>query len=227
MKKKLIWIVGIVCSMVFVFGSAALLKTLAFRESKVKNEMTLEELQKLNIKMDYVETIDSWDEKFFSSFCQNQLAAAESCENILKVIPTGNLYINSHLILQEAKVESVIKGKCTYNTIWLQNGLNCTLLDRGEDILLTGISRSFMQEDCEYLIFGEEALTNAFSEKKVYTETEGMWFGCYNLSSNKDTVVKSKEPLYDPNIEFYADNIKIIQCYNKAKKELMDKYCEA
>lgn len=225
MKKRLIWTAAIIFSIVVVFGSAVLIRTFAFRESEVKNEMTLEELQQLNIKMDYVETIDSWNEEFFSSFCQNQLDGAESCENILKVTPTGNLYINSHLILQEAKVEGVIKGNCIYSTIWLQNGLCCTLQDRGEDILLTGSSRSFMQEGCEYLIFGEEAATNAYSEKKVYTEIENMWFGCYNLNRDSDRVVDDKEPSYDPEIEFYADDKKIIGCYNKAKQELIKRYC--
>lgn len=208
----------------FILVSAFMLPKKAFKDVAIKTTMTLEELQNLPIQVKYVEDIETWNEEFFSGFCQEQLDGAEKCENIFKVIPTGNLYINNQIIMEEAKIQSVIKGTCTDEIIWLKNGLADTVEYDGKNAILNGMDRSFMQKGCEYLIFVDKVKTNPYSEKKVYIEQENMWFGCYNLTRDSNVVVASDGVEYDAEVEFYANDKKIIDCYNRAKKELIEKY---
>lgn len=224
MKKK-IKIIGLIIGIIWLFGGAFVLKHYAFQDAPITQNMTLEQIQQLPIKMAYVETEEGWNEASYASFCKKQLAGAEKSDCIMKVTPTGNLYINRGLILQEVSVKNVIKGECRYDTIWIKNGLRNGLVYRGKDVLLAGKDTSFMQEGCEYLVFIEPAATNQYSEKKVYEEFEEMWFGCYNLTKDSNTIVDANEPEYDPDIEFYTSNEKLIECYNEAKKELVKKYC--
>ena len=220
MKKKIIFS----CCFILVFIGAIVLPKKAFKTASIKNTMTLEELQALPIQVKYVEDIESWNEDFFSGFCQEQLDGAEKCGNIFKVTPTGNIYINYQLIMEEAKIESVIKGTCTDKTIWLKNGLAATVEYDGKNVMLDGMDRSFMQKGCEYLVFVEEEKTNPYSERKVYTEQENMWFGCLNITRDSDTVVDGDGARYDVETEFYANDKKIIDCYNETKKVLMEKW---
>ena len=196
----------------------------AFRYSEIKQNMTLETLESLPIWVKYVEDGEGWNEAAYKNFCESDLKASEECEDILKVIPTGNLYVNGQLILEEAKVEQVIKGSCRAKTIWLANGLLCTLEYEKDKVILDGMNRSFMQKNCEYLVFVEALSANPYSEKQVYTEYSSMWNCCYNLTWNSTELVNSDGTDYNPKIEFYVANQKVLECYNKTKKLLIEKW---
>lgn len=96
------------------FISVVLLRDKIFETSPLKNEMTLNELQSMQIQVEYIEDSKGWTDEWYNSFVNDQLSAAEESENILIVKPTGNIYFNKGLILQEAKVLDVLEGDCKY-----------------------------------------------------------------------------------------------------------------
>lgn len=203
-----------------------LLKAIAFRKAPCENEMTLGELQKQSIAVEYVETDESWSDESLSVFCQRQMELAENCNTILKARPTGNIYFNQSVILQEVFVEDVMTGDCPYKKIWLDHGLASTMIYQGNQIILSGMERSFMQEDCEYLLFCDPVETNRYSDRKVYREMDEMWIGCYNITRDCMVPVKKDYPLYDEKIEFYCTSEKLLGCYRDTKKMLLEKYLQ-
>lgn len=206
-----------------LFLGAYVLHILAFAKAPCKNETTLDELQSNRIKVEYVE--DGWSDEKYESFCSDELMASEECRYIFKARPTGRLYFNQSLILQEVQVEEVLGESCDYETIWIDNGLAATLRYNKENIILSGMNRSFMQEDCEYLLFCEEVGTNSYSKRKVFREMEeGMWTGCYNITRDCETTVELEYPDYNPEIEYYSSNQRVLECYIEAKKALMERY---
>ena len=224
MNKYLKKIVGFwVGILVFSFGMYGI-RNIAFQNAPCKNEMTLEELQSKSIKVKYVETGENWTEEMYTNFSKEQLEASKECSYIFKVIPTGNIYFNAGIILQEVTVEDVIRGKCEYETIWIHNGLRTTMKYNGKNIILLGMDRSFMQEDCEYLLFCDSLPTNKYSNKKVFHEAEEMWMGCYNVTRDCEETVQKKLADYNAKIEFYSNSEKIISCYNEAKDVLIQEY---
>lgn len=203
---------------------AVIYKSMAFKDSPLSNEMTMKQLSHLNMRVDNVVDESGWDESVFESYTDNQLAGAEECNSILVGKPTGNIYFNKGTILQEVKVENVIRGTCKYEKIWLQNGLRSTLAYDGNDVIIKGMDRNFMQEDCEYLLFCTPSGVNRYSDRKIYTEAEGMWFGCYNLTRDSDILITEDNKRYHPNAEFYTSSQRVLQCYNEAKKKLIQSY---
>lgn len=216
----------VLLAVVFVVVGCRIIRTIAFPTSPLSNTMTLKELQKMDIEVMYIESSESWTSEVYDKFCEEQIAGSKQCSSILVGVPTGNIYFNKGTILQEISVKQVVKGKCNYEKIWLQNGLLSTFIYEDETVKLRGMDRSFMQEDCEYLLFCDPIATNKYSDKKVYTEADSMWFGCYNLTRDCDIVMKENENMYRSDIEFYTTSEKTIQYYNKAKRMLIDMYCE-
>lgn len=209
-----------------LFCITIVLGNIAFKKSPLENSMTLQELQNMEIQVDYIEDSKDWTDEWYNSFVNDQLLAAEECGNILIVKPTGNIYFNRGLILQEAEVLNVLKGGCTYETIWLRNGLRSTLEYENDRVILKGMDRSFMQEDCEYLFFCDALSTNEYSEKKVYIESDAMWFGCYNLTRDNIIAMEEGNNTYNPLIEFYTSSERTAKCYSEAKRMLIGKYCK-
>lgn len=210
---------------VFAVVGSITIKTIAFPASPLSNTMTLEELQKMEIQVGYVETSETWTDEVYDAYYNNQIEGSKEAGCILIAIPTGNLYFNRGTILQEVLVEQVIRGTCKYEKIWLQNGLRSTLVYEDEHVTLKGMDRSFMQEDCKYLLFCDSLATNKYSDRKVYTETDAMWFGCYNLTRDCAIVMGENENTYRSEIEFYTSSEKNMQYYNEAKRALIEMYC--
>ena len=200
-------------------------RNIAFPSSPISNTMTLEELQKMEIQVGYVETSETWTDEVYDAYYNNQIEGSKEAGCILIGVPTGNLYFNRGTILQEVLVEQVIRGTCKYEKIWLQNGLRSTLVYEEEHVTLKGMDRSFMQEDCKYLLFCDPIATNKYSDRKVYTEADAMWFGCYNLTRDCDVIMGENENAYNPDIEFYTSSEKTMQYYNEAKRALVEMYC--
>lgn len=227
MKNKKVYV--LCCLLVFVLVTIAFapfIKGKVFSDAPISNEMTLEELQKQKIRVTYVETIKDWDETSIEEFGDEQLRKSKKCKTILVVKPTGNLYFNEGLIMQEVRIKKVIKGTETSDTIWVRNGLHSTLTYDKEknEVELSGMNRSFMQTDCEYLLFCKPLETNAYSNRKMYTEVGNMWFGCYNLTKSSNKTVPLKNAYYDSSVEFYGDDEKLLFGFNEAKKKLMEYY---
>lgn len=222
--KTLKYIFCIVIGLFFLIGIVLTIRHRAFRNCSLSNYMRLDELQKLDLKVDYIETSEDWTDEWYNSFSDRQLLGAEECKCIIVANPTGEIYFNRGSILQEVYVKNVIKGECSYGKIWIQNGLNSTMEYKDGVVTICGMDRSFMQKDCEYLLFCDEMTANDFSNKKVYNEAEGMWFGCYNLTRDYNKAMNRGENKYNPEIEFYTYSLKTILCYNDAKHKLIDKY---
>lgn len=203
---------------------AVIVRIIAFPTCPLSANMTLDELNKMNLKVGYIEDSASWTSEVYETFCDNEIAGAKECDSILVGEPTGKIYFNRGTILQEVLVEEIIRGNCPYEKIWLQNGLKSTLLYDEDAVVIDGMDRSFMQKGCEYMLFCTPSATNKHSDKKVYTEADGMWFGCYNLSRDSDIVMKDNQNEYNPQIEFYTSSEKTMQCYNKTKKKLIELY---
>ena len=219
-KKTLIWLFIIA----LCFAGSVILKNIAFQDSPLSNHMTLEDLQTMNIRVSYIEDSEDWTDEWYDMYCDSQIEGAKTCEYILVGKPTGNIYFNRGTILQEIYVEYVIKGDCTYQKIWIQNGLKSTLKYKKGEVILSGMDRSLMQQDCEYLLFCDAMSANEYSDKKVYTEADAMWFGCYNLSRDSNIVMKQNEDLYNSQIEFYTSSDRTLELYNNTKHKLINKY---
>lgn len=198
--------------------------TIAFRESPLKNEMNLNDLQKNDIKVKYIEHSSSWDKTFYEKFASDILGAAKECDYVFLVQPTEKIYFNTGVILQQVRIIRQFSSKISDEYIWIHNGLNCSLDYRDGCIVLSGMDRSFMQEDCEYLVFCEKAPINKYSQKKVYREAEEMWIGCFNVSRDSTKTVEGEMADYDSSIEYYSDGEDILKCYMKAKHQLMKRY---
>ena len=217
---------GVFMFVVLIIVSAPYIKKKIFSDAPISNEMTVDNLQKQSIRVTYVETIKDWDKTSIKEFGAQQLKKSRKCNNIFVVKPTGNIFFNDGLIMQEVRKKKVIKGNKTSDTIWVRNGLHSTLKydkDKNE-VVLSGMNRSFMQTDCEYLLFCEELETNLYSNKKMYTEVDDMWFGCYNITKNSDEIVPVKNAYYNSTIEFYVDDESLLSGFNNAKRKLIDYY---
>lgn len=222
--KKYRWVVGLLIGIILSGGVILLLKHFAFPSSPISNNMSLKKLQQMDLRVTNIETSEGWSEEGYDLFCEQQLEGAESCANIVIGKPTDNIYFNRGTILQEVSVLEVLRGKCKYKKIWVQNGLLSTIkFDEGK-VLVTGMDRSFMQEDCTYLLFIDSLRTNKYSTKKVYTETDKMWFGCYNLERDCDVIMSGDDDKYNEEIEFYTMSERIMKCYNQAKRKLIETY---
>ncbi len=224
MKKVWKLLIGAVLGIGALVLITTVVRNLAFRSSPLSNHMTVEEVESLGITVGYIETSEEWTDDVYDSFCKEQKSGAKECGNIFVGIPTGNIYFNRGTILEEVTVEQVIEGNCKYDTIWIRNGLNCTLRYEDGGVFLKGMDRSFMQKDCKYLLFCDSSPTNKYSDKKVYTETEFMWHGCYNITRNSDYVMEEGENQYNPRIEFYTTSQRTLDVFNQAKSKLMKKY---
>lgn len=227
MKNKGIYVLcGLLAFVLLTIVLAPFIKGQVFSSAPISNEMTLEDLQKQKIRVTYVETIKDWDEASIAEYGDEQLKKSKKCKTIFVVKPTGNLYFNEGLTLQEVKIKKVIKGKETSDTIWVRNGLHSTLTydKKKNEVELSGMDRSFMQTDCEYLLFCKAMETNSYSSRKMYAETSKMWFGCYNLTKSSDRIVPAKNAYYDSAIEFYADDERLLSAFNDAKKKLIQYY---
>lgn len=226
MREKRILFRSII-ALLILFCGAYVLRMIAFKKAPCKNEMKLSQLQKNDIKVQYLDSSEDWTEAELDDFRSNEIEVAKTCEYIFKAKPTGKIYFNRSVILQEVRVEKVIRGACDYSTIWINNGLAATLTYDEGNIILTGMPRSFMQEDCEYLIFCEAADINKYSDRKVFQEQEGMWLCCYNVTRDCDTTVNKEYPDYndyDKNIEYYNSNKGVLEYYIETKKILMEMY---
>lgn len=227
MKNKRVYVLcGVLVFVLLTMILAPFIKSQVFSYAPITNEMTLEDLQKQKIQVTYVETIEGWSEKDITQFGKEQLKKSKKCKNVFIVKPTGNIYFNQGLILQEVRINKVIKGKETADTIWVRNGLHSTLhyKKKKDEVELSGMNRSFMQTDCEYLLFCKPSETNIYSTHKIYTEAGNMWFGCYNLTKSSDQVVPAKNAYYDSSIEFYADSEKLLLAFQDAKERLTKYY---
>ncbi len=223
-NRKVYVLYGMLSIILLILLLAPFLKQQVFSDAPISNKMTLEELQKQKIRVTYVETMKEWDNASIKAFGEEQLKKAKKCKTVFIVKPTGNLYFNEGLILQEVKIEKIVRGKEMSDTIWVRNGLHSTLTydkEKGE-VELSGMNRSFMQIGCEYLLFCKPFETNQYSKHKIYTEVDDMWFGCYNLTKSSNKTVSLKKAYYDPSIEFYVDDKRLLSAFNEAKKKVME-----
>ena len=128
MKNKRVYVLcGVLVLVLLTMILAPFIKSQVFSYAPITNEMTLEDLQKQKIQVTYVESIEGWSEKDITQFGKEQLKKSKKCKNVFIVKPTGNIYFNQGLILQEVRINKVIKGKETADTIWVRNGLHSTL----------------------------------------------------------------------------------------------------
>lgn len=219
-NKCVVLLVSICCIICFCY----IARQSGYNSAPISMEMTLKELEKQNIRVQYVDEAKGCTDEYFESFVQEQIEESENCSNIFLVNPTGQIYFNKDIILQEVEVKQVIKGKCSYDKVWISNGLSSTLTYDGTDVILSGMERSFMQTKCEYLLFCDTSYINKYSDKKIYSESENMWIGCYNVTRDCVTTVEGDLCYYDPAIEYYSTNKKLLNSYMETKHVLMDKY---
>lgn len=223
MKNK--WMFMLACAFIVISAMTGIaFRNFAFKEALFSNCITVKDLEKCKIKIEYTYDAGNWEQADFDAFVEEQLEGAKDVSNILVVKPTGNIYFNNDIVLEEVNVKTVIKGKCKYNTIWINDGLLNSIRYENEQVVVTGYDRSFMQEDCEYLVFLDELDTNKYSERKVYSETEAMWNGCYNITRDCVETSGKKMVTYNPDIEYYNNSKELLECYMKAKHSLMEAY---
>lgn len=215
--------VGIVC-ICCILCICWVARQCGYSRAPISTEMTLGELEKLKIRVQYVDEATGCTDEYFQSFVQEQIEEAKNCSNIFWVKPTEQIYFNKDVILQEVEVKQVIKGKCTYDKVWITNSLSSTLDYNGTDVILSGMERSFMQTECEYLLFCDASYINAYSDRKIYSEAENMWIGCYNVTRDCLTTVDGDFCYYDSSIEYYSTSKKLLNSYMETKHVLMEQY---
>ncbi len=220
-KNKGVLLIGFICCVICL---CCIARQVGYKNAPISTEMTLEELEKQNIRVQYVDEAEGCTDEYFEDFVQEQIEEAENCPNILLVKPTEQIYFNKDMVLQQVEVKQVIKGKCSYDKVWITNGLSSSLSYNGTDVILSGMERSFMQTDCEYLLFCNASYVNKYSDKKIYSEAENMWIGCFNVTRDCVTTVEGDLCYYNPAIEYYSTNKKLLNSYMETKHSLIDKY---
>lgn len=221
--KKSKFFMGISFFLILSLG-AILLKSVCFKVSPISNETTTDELQKYNPHISYIEDASGWDEEIYRTFYEKEKKGARECATIIVGKPTGQIYFNHGTILQEVIVKRVIKGACKEEFIWMQNGLLSTIRYDGKNVWIDGMDRSLMQKGSEYLIFCSASRINKYSEKKVYTEADGMWFGCYNITRSSDVIIDKNDGVCNSQAEFYTSSKKALDCFNQTKQKLIKEY---
>ena len=114
--------------------------------------------------------------------------------------------------------------KVDSDKIWLDNGLKATITQSDDTIIIDGIDRSFMQKNCEYLIFCDYVGINKCSDKKIYREAEDMWIGCFNISRDCTQAIKTDEAVYNPDIDYYNSDKKTLETYIRLRNEIVKNY---
>jgi hypothetical protein len=216
-KNSIIFIVALMLCCVAAFFT----KKLLFIENDMNNYIMLNKLQDKTMVVENYSTQEDFSEEELKSFVATQCEAAMDSEYVLNVTPTGNLYINNSVLMQEVMVNRVIKGKCVYEKIWICSE-GCTI-EYGNDVYdLLGMDYSLMQLENQYIVFCIPSEINQYSDKKVYYTDDTLWFPYYNITSTHENVMEDE--YYNKNIEFYTDSDTILKYYNQLKVNILKEF---
>jgi hypothetical protein len=169
-KYSIIFVVVLVLCCVAGF----FVKNFFFIENDIDNYMTLDELQDKKIVLESYSSQVDFSEEDLKKFVETECEAAGNGEYVFNVTPTGNLYINNSVIMQEVSVNSVIKGKCDYEKIWICSQ-GCSVNYKNGVYELQGMDSSFMQPEDQYLVVCIPSEINSYSDKKVYYTVNKGW----------------------------------------------------
>lgn len=213
MKKNVMILIGLILiSVVLAFVA----KGIFFQKSNLDHFMTLERLQQECLLVDSCIAEMDFPEAEWPQFVEEECATAAECPNVLEVSPTGNLYVNGSVIMQEVQVENVRKGSCAANRIWICSQ-GSTVRENGDGTYrLTGMDYALMQTDCRYLVFCTSSELNDCLEQKVYNLDDSLWFPYYNLTRDTENVLT--EERYDPQVEFYTDSENVLGMLQELKQ---------
>jgi hypothetical protein len=214
-KKNIIALFGLLLISIVL---AIIVRNTMFKKDSISNYMTLDEVQSKNLTVANYNYKEEFEEEYLDDFAEEVYNNALECENAFIVSPTGNLYVNNEVIMQEAIVEQIIKGQCKYEKIWICS--EGSSIERSSDDAYTykGITYSLMQLENKYLVFCDPSEINDYSDKKIYYINDSLWFSYYNITKDSDKVMDGRK--YDENIEFYTDSEPALKCFNEMKHKI-------
>lgn len=218
MKQNSIVLLGlIIVSIMAAFG----VRNYFFEKSNITNYMELKTLQNERMIVESYSSEEDFSEEDLRNFIRDESEMAMQREYIFEVIPTGKLYINNSVIMQEVSVLNTIKGTCEYEKIWIRSE-GCTIARKDENAFgYIGLDYSLMQQENTYLVFCVPSEINQHSDKKIYNTDDSLWFPYYNITKNSENVMKSR--YYDKEIEFYTDSEVILNSFYQLKNEIFER----
>lgn len=217
MKKNIIALLGLILISVIL---AIVVRNNMFEKSHISNYVTLDVLQNEKLMINSYSTEKDFSEEDLARFVECECEVALERENVFVVYPTGNLYVNNSVIMQEVLVEEVIKGQCEYEKIWICSQ-GSSIIDNGDNTYVyVGLDYSLMQLENKYLVFCIPSEINDYSNKKIYNIDDNLWFSYYNITRDSEMVME--DTLYNENIEFYTDSELVLRYYNSLKEELFE-----
>lgn len=215
MKKNGIVLVAFIAASVI---AAFVVRNTFFEENNINNYTTVEMLQKEELIIDNYATEEDFSEEELKIFVESECEAVLDSEYVFKVSPTGNLYFNNSVIMQEVLVDSVIVGQCKNQKIWICCEGSTITDNKNNTYSLIGLDYSLMQPECQYLVFCMPSEINEYSKEKVYHIDDSLWFSYYNITKDSEKMMENE--YYDKEIEFYTDSEKILGCFNQLKIEI-------
>lgn len=200
--------------------AAFVVRNCLFEEDNINNYMTLEVLQSEKMIVNSYSIEDDFSEEALARFIEDECESVTDAEYAFEVSPTGNLYINNSVIMQEVLVDSIIKGQCEYEKIWICSEGSTIQYNDDNTYGYIGLDYSLMQRDSSYLVFCIPSEINEYSDKKVYNTDDSFWFSYYNITGDSEKVME--DVYYDKEMEFYTDSRVVLDGFNELKKEIFE-----
>lgn len=219
MKKN-----GIVLAIVMIASiiGAYIFKNTFFEETNIKNDTTIEALQKETVIIENFLTEDDFSKEELETFVERESKTALDSEYVFKVSPTGNLHFNNSVIMQEVLIESVIVGTCNEEKIWICCGGSTIVKNKDNIYSIAGLEYSFMQPEYEYLVFCIPTEVNPYTTEKVYYVDDNLWFSYYNITKDSEKIMESV--YYEKELELYTNSNLLLGYFNELKRKIFEQF---
>lgn len=217
MKKN-----GIVLAIIMIASiiGAYIVRNTFFEETTIKNDTTIETLQKETVIIENFLTEDDFSKEELETFVERESKTALDSEYVFKVSPTGNLHFNNSVIMQEVLIERVIVGSCKEEKIWIC--CNGSILVNKEDntYSIEGLEYSLMQPEYEYLVFCIPSEVNTYTKENIYHIDDSLWFSYYNITKDSEKIMENV--YYDKELELYTDSNRLLGYFNELKTKIFE-----
>lgn len=162
---------------------------------------------------------------------KNTFKEYEEAENVLVVVPTGNLDLGACTILEEVKVKQVNKGdkELEAKTIWIELEGEGFLGGKDEQVGVCGSIHNIMQENTRYLLFANESDSRNKEQGIAIYNTACLQYSYFNLDwTNQTTLLEAGKKEHKMSeytgVEFFTTSKKLLDLLNERKKNIIEKY---
>lgn len=211
MKKGLLFIS--ICAICVILGQIG---RMSFGNVGLADVKNLEDLKKVSFYFDYAEG-KSDAENYEGKIGTEYVNSALNREYIFIAKPTGNIKVGGLDVMQEVKIEKVIRGKSGIesDTVWVDGmpGFEC----HDDRIYLDAFS-GWMMKNQRYLICASSYHKGLYEAEK--------WFGCLNLETSDSGMVVDTEQEYTYEeicqAQFFAGDESVLKAKQNIKERILE-----